>query len=648
MYTGLVHWNGNHFTIDGTPVRKPSDLPRSWDLRNHVYYMTSTFHSVGLAMISEYFISEGDIVFGESPGSWIGISIRLRNPETGAITGKYSILHPKIMNILEKDQKVPTILDHALQNKIARFFAYEIDHVTTSIAGTSVRLFSNEFNGEEYRKIKDDLKGRKGNIFLDIPEPENLSFEELLEELDDQGVNMKQEWRDSESRDTLLDNVFEEVFVPPLGSLPHRWREMAHAAVHGGPICCLRGGASMAAEVDIRGAYLSAMCGDIPIIANYEDPETGETSFNSYFAGRQGITWDEIMEEEIEHGFIDATVHVNENIKYGMPPLPVSAGEGMIFPRGQFRGVWTLPLLKMAVDFGEAKVLKIHNSFFTKRAEPIFLPYASYLKTLPKDISKELYVKFWGKFNFRGGWVGEKSVEPLERDCVPKNKLWWYEERIKQLDRARPTYRPDIAAYISSYNHINLYKAMRTLDPKSIIAVHVDAIWTDDIEGAERLCDNSPKVIEINIKTSKPESVSDYGGWVIKKRGPLRFWGCGIYDHNGKIGFSGFDPKVHSNGRTPTRKHIENWLKGNKDNAKTRENFACREWRKNITPGDSEHAVSKSLNLRIIDTNRPFGGMDFYGPDWLRSGWLRQDQADEPSQEEQVQLNSDPEPNNGE
>ena len=642
MYTGIVHWTGSCFMIGDHPVRKPEDVPRDWDLRNHVYYLTSTFHNVELAKIAAYFLSEGDIVFGDSPGKWIGISIALTNPNNGRRTGKYTILHPKIMNILEKDQKVPTVLDHALQNKIARFFAHDIDHVGTSIAGTSVRLFSNEFNGEEYQRIKPTYTNNQEERFLSVPNPENLDFEEIIDILEENNVDLPEHIVNSGNRDLLLEEVFEEVFVPPLGSLPHRWREMAHAAVHGGPICCLRGGSKDAVEVDIRGAYLTAMCGEIPIVANYEDPETGETSFNSYFAGRKGITWDQIMDEGLEHGFIDATVYVNENIKYGMPPLPITVGEGMIFPRGQFRGVWTLPLLKMAVDFNEAIVLKIHHSFFTRRAERIFLPYASYLKGLPKEISKELYVKFWGKFNFRGGWVGEKREDPPPNGGVPRNGLWWHEERIGQLDRARPTYRPDIAAYISSYNHMNLYKAMRTLKPKSIIAVHVDAIWTDDIEGAQRLCDNSPKVTEFDTETNSLKTVSDYGGWVIKKRGPLRFWGPGIYDHDGKVGHSGFDPKKYSFGRTPNRKQIEFWMENKKDNTKNRENMICRKWRDGISPGDSEKAVSKSIKLRQIDPNRPFGGLDFYESDWLRSGWLREE-AEQMPEQPTTELTSDPE-----
>ena len=622
MYTDIVHWNGSCFMLGDIPVRRPEDVPRSWDLNNNVYYLTSTLHKVPIERIAQYFLGEGDKLFGESVGNYIGIAIQLSDPNSTR-RGKYTILHPKIMNIPDRHQKLPTTLNAALEDKIAQYFSADIMNVSTSLAGTAMNIFNADYNGEEHTQL--DKKFEKQHIFDGNINPYDMSLEELIQYAEDKGFEIPED--KTYSKDDCISHLFEDVFTPPLGSLPHRWREMAHAAVHGGPICCLRGGSDHAVEVDIKGAYLTAMCGEMPVIGNYEDPDTGQMSFNSYFAGRDGVTWEQIMADGIEHGFIDATVYVNEDLEYGMPPLPISVGEGMVFPRGKFRGIWTLPLLKMAVDFNEAQVLKVHHSFFSRRAEQLFLPYASFLRRLPKPISKELYVKFWGKFNFRGGWVGIKQAEAPDRPCIPANGLWWYEERINQTDRARPTYRPDIAAYIASYNHIALYKAMRSIDPKSIIAVHVDAIWTDDLEGARRLCDNSKKVNEFNIQENRLETVSDYGGWVIKREGPLRFWACGVYDHNGKLGYSGFDAKKYSTTGKPTRSEIDNWMKVRDNNKQERENLCCREWKDGITPGQDENAISKSVILDEINPTCPFGGLDFYDTDWIPSGWLRS-QAD--------------------
>lgn len=733
MYSGIMHWNGGSFQMEGINIESPEDLPRDWLLNRQYFYLTSTLAKQPLAKIVNYAMDYGDKVFGDRPGDFVGISYLLRNPAgEDSNDGNYIVYHPKLMNLKEEDQSVPTLLNHALENKIATFLTHDIERVSCSIAKTSIRTFNSEYNGEYYYKLHDrfgkdkfecgmnveemsiyEILDYADRLNIDIPDvlvsaedlvnclnalnskavSMNVAYHRQLQMLQDDpdmqmdpigkigddlknkitsfvaelegrieeegAVSIMEELSKKPFQEEALTNIknnyfesvrtyiveflFERKFNPPLGLLPSRFREMAHAAVHGGPIACMRGGSKDAVEVDITGAYLNAMCGEIPVIGSYQHPETDEWIHNNYRALPKHIRWDQIMARGIEHGFIDATVHVSEDLKYGLPPLPLTTDFGMSFPRGKFRGCWTIPLLKMAVEMGEVKVLTVHHAFYPERTEKVFLPYASYLRTLPKHISKELYVKFWGKFNFNGGFVGVKLENPPEYPAIPKDGLWWHEEKIPQLSRnVTPAYRPDIAAYISSYNHMALYKASRTLKPESIVAVHVDAIWTDDIEGAERLCNQSPKIKKFDAESGEYKYVSDYGGWAIKRRGPLRFWACGVYSHAGKVGYSGLDPRVHaSNGKKPTHDEVETWIQMRSIDSESQRNETevSRDWIDGIVPAKDPLARSKSILLNQSNPKCPFGGIDFWSTIWNFAGWGPREETEESEEESEESSN---------
>ena len=248
---------------------------------------------------------------------------------------------------------------------------------------------------------------------------------------------------------------------------------------------------------------------------------------------------------------------------------------------------------------------------------------------------------------------------PAVRNHLFKGGALWYSTEIEQLDEATfRKFRPDLAAYISSYNIMNVYKGMRKLDPKSIIAVHVDAIWTDDIEGAQRLCDNSEKVQWLDSDENQMFSVSDYGGWNIKRRGDLQFLACGVYIHKGpklklngkkafktrtrqnddgeeytervyenlKIGCSGYDSSVFG---TVNEKSLKTWIQKTK-NRQSSENVQTRLWENSqgkivqndpkIRPEFNKRAISQSFMVNQIETVKPFGGIDFFSPDWTRNG----------------------------
>ena len=384
----------------------------------------------------------------------------------------------------------------------------------------------------------------------------------------------------------------DDIEYPPFIRLAPRWRSIAHSAFHGGPIACLRGGSKNAVEIDISGAYLNALTKDIPIIDS--------TSQYLYFPD---ISWRALREQ---FGFVEATVTVPEKLKYGLPPLPISTPNGIKYPIGLFRGCWTIMQLREAEEHYDVVVNYIHQHAVAPRKMPLFKALAVEWSRIPKAVSKPLYTRFWGKFGFKGGYVGRISDDPIEQG-IPKDHYWWLDERIDQLtEDVELFYRPDISAMIASYNHIAVQRALRMLDPKSIIAVHVDAIWTDDIEGAKRVCE------EI-----KPCPDTNTGNWKKKKEGKIRFWGCGVYDHDGKIGCSGYSIEARG---APTHEILNNWVKTNIYRAETEKN---RIWVDDVSAAVSRDAFSTSSRLKQNITYPTTDGLLIQSPRFTIKGWIR-------------------------
>ena len=549
MYAGIIHRRSNDGTWTWGQNRKitsRADIPRSWVLRNQIFYCTSAITTDQWAEI----LGPEDEIFGMKPGKFTGVKIRITSPN-GNNAGSYKIFHPSIWNISDRESRLPSVLDHALSIKMTDFAAAGVERISTSLAQTALAMYASKYDGR----------------------------------------------------------IIDGIDYPQMKQLPPRWRMIAHASMHGGPIACLRGGSQNAVEVDLKSAYLYALDKPIPVIGR--DSAMNPEGYFTYKNGK----WKEIRKGD---GFVEATVSVNTNIKYGLPPLPLNTPTGIQYPIGTFRGAWAIPLLKQAEEFGEVQIKKIHSFALAKRMMNLFHELTKDFENLPTPIAKQLYTKFWGKFAFKGGFSGTVSPEPIIGQ-VPKNGFWWRDDQITQTGMAdTPFYRPDIAAYVSAYNHMNVAKALRQLDPQSIIAVHVDAIWTEDISGAHRLAGNS-----LPDPVTKIAPVTPKGDWVLKRQGPLRFWGCGIYNHNGKLGYSGYDQKIH--GRASV-KRIENWIASNRERVNLRRN---RDWVDGIDPTQTQDAVSTAIKLELPDSTDILEGINMYSTSWSRSGWPRRKNEDE-------------------
>lgn len=382
---------------------------------------------------------------------------------------------------------------------------------------------------------------------------------------------------------------------PEIRQLPARWRAMAHSALHGGPIAVLQGGAPHAAQIDVRNAYLSALYEPMPVLG-YQD---GNKVGGWYTHGAR--KWERVRRLT---GFVDASVRVSDDLDpRRLPPLPVHLRCGSVYPRGELRGCWTIAQVRDAEERGEVEVLTVHQFCFAPVTEPLFAEVADLFASLPKVLGKKLYTRFWGKFGSRGGYSAHKSEASVFGE-VPASGLWWKFDGIA-LDshRARPTYRPDLAAFVCAANHRRVMRTLRTLDAGSVIACHVDAIWTTDVVGTAKLCAGADVV----------------GGWRTKRTGPLRFYGPGCYDHDGDLAASGYDARVHGPLDSAS---LQRWVAGT---THRRMLLQTRRW--SSDPAVDPKATSRSLVLQMDRCVSPTEGPTVYDPCWSLGGWMRRDDA---------------------
>lgn len=403
---------------------------------------------------------------------------------------------------------------------------------------------------------------------------------------------------------------------PAIKQLPCRWRGLAHAALHGGPIVVLRGGAPDAVQLDIRRAYLASLREDIPVVSRSDE---GGFSLGGWWTS-EDREWEHVRSH---FGFVDATVKVigDPFDTNGIPPLPVHLGVGAAYPIGQIRGAWTIAQVVEAEERGEVEVVAVHQWMYSNRQQPLFAEIADFFDELPGPLAKRMYTRFWGKFAMRGGYVGEKRDAPEEGE-IPAAGLWWRYEGVGLMDPHAPaTYRPDIAAMIAASNHSRVLRTVRRLEPGSVIAVHVDAIWTTDRAGAQVL-------VEEGLATAVPSDVPGAppvvaaGSWKLKREGPLRFYGVGAYSHGGHVAASGYDPAVLG---PLTEEKLKVWV--SKGATRRRQLLLqVRTWHGD--PATDVDAWSEpSLLIHGEGTPSPSEGPDVYDPCWTPSGWAREEKA---------------------
>jgi hypothetical protein len=276
-----------------------------------------------------------------------------------------------------------------------------------------------------------------------------------------------------------------------------------------------------------------------------------------------------------------------------------------MYPNGRFRGCWVISQVREAEERGQVVVETVHQNAIAREVRPLFAEIADFFSALPDKLAKISYQRYWARWGNPGGWAGSYSETPRIGE-VPSNGLWWRYDGVTLLDAGAPrTYRPDIAAFIASLNHRRVMKVLsEDLEPGSVTSVHVDAIWTTDFKGAEKVCARSRGI----------------GGWREKRRGPLRVWSAGCYDHAGDVAASGYDASLLG---IPDRERVERWVKSGQ-NLHRRLLLMQRVWTGD--PATDAGATSTAPLLNETENIPSTQGPLVDDAIWTVGGWVRPDQ----------------------
>lgn len=173
-----------------------------------------------------------------------------------------------------------------------------------------------------------------------------------------------------------------------------------------------------------------------------------------------------------KHCIVAATVEVPDTIY--IPPLPVKHNGKLLFPTGILEGYWTGEELSMAEEYG-AKVLGVYEGYFWKQGDYIFRGFIEMMKkekmegkgarrNFFKMIQNSLYGKFGMRrerkvfYNYseeRKAKFEKKQIPYLEVSIPPGRTM------LMTIRKVNSSYiRPYIAAYVTSYARMFLYRAI--------------------------------------------------------------------------------------------------------------------------------------------------------------------------------------------
>ena len=351
--------------------------------------------------------------------------------------------------------------------------------------------------------------------------------------------------------------------------LEPRWREMSHNAIHQGPMVHCRGGATNVIAWDREKAFLRALYEPMPI------------------GGWIAVKPQSVNAIRGMKGIIRATVSVEPSLYDGkIPPLPVRIAGYTTYPTGKIRGTWTLDMFWDAVDSGY-QIDTVHE-LAVCRALPVHASAADRISEVKdKQLRKMLYTRYWGRLASLGGYEGYRDKRhDNPRRLIGSNLNWYYMGRSPAGYDCPPDYRPDHAAFISSANHLVMNKALRQYSANTVIATHVDCIWTDDM-------------------TTPP-----YESFREKHRGECRFYGVGCYRVGDNLAAQGYKGEL-------TRERLETW-----GNALHETDGIYRQWYDG-KPNKNRYATSNPVvHKEAIAALEPVrNNPDIYWNGWTSKGW---------------------------
>jgi hypothetical protein len=445
--------------------------------------------------------------------------------------------------------------------------------------GSDVRVFEKYMNDGDYATVGKGGGGQpsytyrgNGGTFTVAPfallgiEDDDLSEcvrmeRELNDQIEYEG------WKQKISVTQICGQVMRECQVNTK-QLPIKFRRLSHEAIHQGPMVVCSGGSKNAVQYDRKQAFLKALYQDVPVPGTH-------TSVSP--------KWARVRKSD---GIVRARVKIRDDTWYGkIPPLPVRRNGYTIYPTGEFSGVWTVPHLRLAEEMS-VEVLEVFEAIGF-RVDKLHAKAAERIENVQsKNLRKLIYTRYWGKLASQGGWKGTKSIpDGLTVNDVHRfrfSSLFWIYDGI-DIDTAfdaSKDYMPDHSAYIAGRNSEQMAIALCGVKPYDTIASHVDAIWT---KGSD-----------------------DFGdGFAVKSEGPLRFYGVGTYNHNGKLAAQGLEGDFDENDLRNHAANMRDW---------------SRDWHFDINPGVDFHASSDPISLAIDRHDVSYKSV--YDKSWTPNGWL--------------------------
>lgn len=340
------------------------------------------------------------------------------------------------------------------------------------------------------------------------PDLDALSLGRAMQDLWSELQELDHDWPSSLG---ALARTVRDQLIKTTGSTPSRWRGPGLAAMHAGPMVIRRGGADYGVAWDRTAAYLQALSAPTP------HPRCWTASRSARVTGAVTDTtaWRDRLAEDGDVPFIvTATVWVDGSHGLDELPgvLPVRTMFGVLYPVGRLRGTWTSRLLDAAIATGRVVVEEVHDLCIGEWTSA-WRPFADYLWTLREEgfkrVAKGIYTRAVGQLASVGGWQGrtEQADGALR---FPGSPLWWT-PTMPNVWRARlpQVFQPDVAAFLFAHNAAEMLTMGQWLGTRAV-AAHVDCWW---FEGTPAEARNPP------------------AGWATKGRGPLRFYGVGIYRH---------------------------------------------------------------------------------------------------------------------
>jgi DNA polymerase type B, organellar and viral len=117
-------------------------------------------------------------------------------------------------------------------------------------------------------------------------------------------------------------------------------------------------------------------------------------------------------------GFFQAQVKTNDNLYIGL--LPIKTDKGLIFPTGEFEGVWSSEELKLARDNGYK--IKISKGYNFNKVEGVFSEYVTELFKLKAKATGSLRAVIKSLLNNLLGRFGMNIIKPVTKS-VNKEKF---------------------------------------------------------------------------------------------------------------------------------------------------------------------------------------------------------------------------------